>query len=371
MKSMLLAVLATAAALLAGPVWASAGDFPPLTGDVVDDAHVLSPATRQILTDDLANLRHTTGHRLVVATIGSLDGRDIAAYGIDLFRTWQIGRKGADDGAILLIAPHEHQDRIEVGYGLEGSLTDAASGHILRDVIRPHLKTGDYDGAALAGERAIVAEITPKGAVAPPPVPAARLDAPWWVWLILMGFLSLIAGGVALVVLAVRAAIRSAKGARGTAFRVSAGAQQGSSAAFAARQSAQAAQSFASEASRSAQGMAASAQGLAAGLAAGAASQAWRDAATARYEEMARRAATAGSHAKSGETEAAAEPAAETPFPEPSTVETSTPAWEPTAAASFPDSSSSTVDTPASSPADDSGNYSGGSAGGGGASDSW
>ena len=79
----------------------------------------------------------------MVVTVASLNGRDIAAYGIDLFLEVQVGRKVPNDGAILLIAPNEHRDRIEVGYGLEPILTDARSSIILRDAVRPHLLAGE------------------------------------------------------------------------------------------------------------------------------------------------------------------------------------------------------------------------------------
>ncbi len=208
------------AMLLAVPMAASAaqGDpkFPDLTGDVVDDAHVLSDGTKAVLTRELATLRHTTGHRLVVVTVSSLQGREIADYGIRLFRDWQVGRAGSDDGAILLIAPHERSDRIEVGYRLEPVLTDAASSVILRD-LRPRLAAGDYDGAALLGERAIVSLISAPAAQAAPPKPSMELDTPIWVWVILAGFAALLLGAAWLVIWAIRAAIRAARGARETA----------------------------------------------------------------------------------------------------------------------------------------------------------
>lgn len=194
---------------------AHAADIPPLTGDVVDDAHVLSPATQKTLTGELAALRHQTGHRLVVATVSSLHGQTIEAYGIALFRAWQVGREGHNDGAILIIAPKDHQDRIEVGYGLEGTLTDAQSKLILHDTVRPYLQSGNYDGAALAGERAIAAVVAPPPGTPAPPVPDP--DVPWWAWLILLGFVGLIGGFFWLIFVAVRAAVRSARGAQAQA----------------------------------------------------------------------------------------------------------------------------------------------------------
>ena len=364
-----LAILA--AAFLAAP--ALAADFPPLTGDVVDDAHVLSPSAKQIMTDDLAQLRHTTGHRLVVLTVASLNGQPIERYGIALFRAWKVGRKGYDDGTVLIIAPKEHQDRIEVGYGLESTLTDAQSGAILRDTIKPYLKAGDYDGAALAGERAIAKVITPASASPAKPVPVPDLPPPpWWVWLIFAGFLALLAGAVALVVFAVRAAIRSAIGARKTAAEASSRGFAGSAAgAEAARQ--------ARATADSARGMAEAMAAMTAGMAASQArSQANYDAMMAKVEEMKRRPGTRYTQhptqddtPAAGATAEAAPEAAAAAWPEPPVADTTQPAWEPPAAP-IPDTTPAPAADPApSSPADDSRNYTGGSAGGGGASDNW
>jgi len=102
--------------------------FPPLTGRVVDDAGVLSDQTKQQLTGILAEDQQKVGGRqLVVATQKSLQGYEIADYGYQLGRAWGIGQKGKDNGAIIIVAPTEHRVRIEVGYGLEGDLTDAQS----------------------------------------------------------------------------------------------------------------------------------------------------------------------------------------------------------------------------------------------------
>ena len=111
---------------------AAAPKFPALTGRVVDDAHMLSPATAQKLDGELADLEAQTGHQLVVATVPDLQGHEIEDYGYQLGRAWQLGRKGVNDGAILLVAPSEHKVRIEVGYGLEPVLTDALTSVILQ-----------------------------------------------------------------------------------------------------------------------------------------------------------------------------------------------------------------------------------------------
>jgi len=91
-----------------------------------------------------------------VATLKSLQGQDIATYGYQLGRQWGIGQKGKNNGAILIVAPNERRVRIEVGYGLEGTLTDAASKLIIEDVILPQFRAGNYDAGVQAGTIEIV-----------------------------------------------------------------------------------------------------------------------------------------------------------------------------------------------------------------------
>jgi uncharacterized protein len=130
--------------------------FPPLTGRVVDDAGVLNPSTISQLDAMLAQHEHTSGEQLVVATLDSLQGDTIEDYGYQLGRFWGIGQKGKNTGAILIVAPHEHKVRIEVGYGLEGQLTDAASRVIIENYITPQFRRGDFDAGVLAGTAGIL-----------------------------------------------------------------------------------------------------------------------------------------------------------------------------------------------------------------------
>lgn len=130
--------------------------FPPLTGRVVDDAGILSGDTKTRLTSVLAQLEQKTGDQVVVATLKSLEGDDIADYGYQLGRAWGIGQKGKNNGAILIVAPNEHKVRIEVGYGLEGTLTDAESKLIIENVIIPQFRAGNYDAGVQAGTVEIV-----------------------------------------------------------------------------------------------------------------------------------------------------------------------------------------------------------------------
>jgi uncharacterized protein len=146
----LLAVLQLAAPALAEPV------YPRLTGRVTDAAGVLPQETAAALEARLKSLEDSTGTQLVVATVPSLDGYEIEDYGVGLARAWGIGQKGTNNGAVLLVAPNERKVRIEVGYGLEGVLTDAMSSQIIRRAIIPRFKAGDLPGGITAGADAII-----------------------------------------------------------------------------------------------------------------------------------------------------------------------------------------------------------------------
>lgn len=153
------AALATALAFIVA-VPTAAQTFPPLTGRVVDDAHILSPATVADLTSKSEALEAKTSRQLVIATVPSLQGYPIEDFGYRLGRAWGIGQKKLDNGVILLVAPNEHKVRIEVGYGATPYLTDAMSGLIIREDITPHFKQGDYNGGVEAGTDAIIKQMS-------------------------------------------------------------------------------------------------------------------------------------------------------------------------------------------------------------------
>ncbi len=125
--------------------------FPALTGRVVDEAGVLDPAARSRIEDKLEQLESKTSTQLVVVTLKSLQGYDIADYGYRLGRHWGIGQKKLNNGALLIVAPAERKVRIEVGYGLEGTLTDAISRLIIENAILPRFRTGDFSGGIERG----------------------------------------------------------------------------------------------------------------------------------------------------------------------------------------------------------------------------
>ena len=156
----LLAVLWLALVALATPV--AAQTFPPLTGRVVDQAHLLTAAQVQDLTSKSEALEAQNGAQLVVVTVNSLEGYPVEDYGYRLGRAWGIGQKGKDNGIILLVAPNERKVRIEVGYGETPNLTDAMSGLIIREQILPHFKQDppDYGGGIEAGADAIIKQVS-------------------------------------------------------------------------------------------------------------------------------------------------------------------------------------------------------------------
>jgi len=142
--------------LRASPAFASELTYPPLTGRVVDDAEVLSASTKSELTDMLPAHERATSEQVVVVTLDSLRGYTIEEFGYQLGRHWGIGQKGMNNGVLLIVAPKEHKVRIEVGYGLEGELTDAICSSIIRNYILPSFKRGDFNAGVRAGMMSIL-----------------------------------------------------------------------------------------------------------------------------------------------------------------------------------------------------------------------
>lgn len=154
--------LILAALLLAfAPAAASAEDirFPELTGRVVDEAGLLSADQKAELSQRLKALEDKNGRQLVVVTLKSLQGQEIADYGYQLGRHWGIGKKGQNNGVLLIVAPEERRVRIEVGYGLEPVLTDALSSVIIQTKIVPKFRAGDMAGGVIDGADAIAEQL--------------------------------------------------------------------------------------------------------------------------------------------------------------------------------------------------------------------
>ncbi len=133
--------------------------FPALTGRVVDQAEVMSAAGRSNIEAKSKDLEDKSGIQLVVATLKSLQGGDIETYANELFRSWKLGQAQENNGVLLLVAV-EHKVRIEVGYGLEGTLTGALSSVIISSAIIPRFKVNDYSGGIERGGDAIISVLT-------------------------------------------------------------------------------------------------------------------------------------------------------------------------------------------------------------------
>jgi uncharacterized protein len=129
--------------------------FPPLTGQIVDEAGILSAADRQELMQTLAALEQKSSDQIVVYTAKSLQGYPIEDIGYRLGRFWKIGQEGTNNGVVLIVAPSERKVRIEVGRGLEPLLTDAMSKLIIQNAILPAFRRGDFPAGIKAGVRDI------------------------------------------------------------------------------------------------------------------------------------------------------------------------------------------------------------------------
>lgn len=130
--------------------------FPELTGRVVDLAGLLDEAAETALTAQLAAHEEETSNQIVVVTVPSLNGYDITDYANRLGRLWQIGTSEEDNGVLLVVAPNDRKVRIEVGYGLEGALTDSLSSIIIQREILPAFKDNDYATGIKKGTDAIL-----------------------------------------------------------------------------------------------------------------------------------------------------------------------------------------------------------------------
>lgn len=160
-RSFLVIVFASLAALfsLVPPAVAAEPTFPALSGRVVDQAELLTPAVEAAVTAKLAQLETDAGDQLVVVTLASLQDYEIEDYGYRLGRAWGIGSAESDSGVLLIVAPNERKVRLEVGYGLEPVLTDALSNQIIQNDILPPFRDGDYSRGIETGVDAVIAQL--------------------------------------------------------------------------------------------------------------------------------------------------------------------------------------------------------------------
>jgi uncharacterized protein len=205
-------------------------DFPALTGRVVDEAGILDAATRTALTDKLAALEAKSTDQLVVVTLKSLQGTSLEDLGYQLGRRWQIGQKDKNNGVLLIVAPNDKQVRIEVGYGLEGTLTDAVSRLIIENGILPRFRANDIPGGITRGVDDIISVLTgdaeewkQRAAQRPDTVsqsPSTQSDSVWpliWLVLIVVGIVilcAMFAGALCIEILRVIAMMAMSGGGR-------------------------------------------------------------------------------------------------------------------------------------------------------------
>ncbi len=135
-------------------------EVPAWTGPVNDLAQVMSPQQRQELTDYLTSLNNQTGIQMAVLTVPSLEGDSIEDFSFRTASAWKLGQEKEDNGALLVVSEGDRELRIEVGYGLEGLLTDAKSGLIIRNIITPHFRNGDYGTGIVEGIKNMVGVAT-------------------------------------------------------------------------------------------------------------------------------------------------------------------------------------------------------------------
>lgn len=134
--------------------------LPTLTGRIVDGAGLIPPDRRAAIDTKLAAHEARTSDQVVVATVRSLQETSVEDFANRLYRHWALGTRDKNNGVLLLVAPTERKVRIEVGYGLEGALTDALSKVIITTAIAPRFKTGDFGGGIEAGVDAVLGILT-------------------------------------------------------------------------------------------------------------------------------------------------------------------------------------------------------------------
>ena len=145
------------ALLAAKPLLAA---LPQPTGYVNDFAKILDSKTKNYLEGTARAFEQKSGNEIAVVTIPSLKGDPIEDYAVKLYETWGIGKKGKDNGVLILVAPNDHKMRIEVGYGLEGIINDAKAGRIIREKMIPYFKEGNFSAGILNGMLTTIALIS-------------------------------------------------------------------------------------------------------------------------------------------------------------------------------------------------------------------
>lgn len=160
---------------------------PPAELYVLDQAGVMSSDTKSLIVNTSQELARQTKAQVAVVTLNSLEGQPIEQVALQIGRQWQLGDKQLNNGVLILVVPSERQSRIEVGYGLEGALTDGKTGRIQDDYMLPYFRQNNYDSGIVNGYKAVIAEVAKEYGVtinvspAQPPVKQTAPQTPWWV----------------------------------------------------------------------------------------------------------------------------------------------------------------------------------------------
>jgi uncharacterized protein len=189
-----LVLLVCAAASMAA---ANDVDVPYLTGRVVDNAAVMLADTRGRVAERVREHERKTGNQVVVLTVPTIGSASIEDYATKVFETWKLGQKDKNNGVLVVVAPQDRKMRIEVGYGLEGTLTDAQCGQIIRNVMTPQFKGGNYDRGIEEGVTAVLGQLEGTGTL-PDAAPSegsssnnlfSGPDLPWYGRILLGAFI--------------------------------------------------------------------------------------------------------------------------------------------------------------------------------------
>lgn len=187
-------------------VHAFAAELPALTGRVVDGANVIEPGTRESITRQLEAFETKSSDQVVVVTVPDLDGQDIESYSNRLYRHWALGQKQENNGVLLVVAPNDRKVRIEVGYGLEGTLTDLLSKLIIENSIIPGFRSGDYSGGIARGVNDIIQVLSGDSAElearAKRNIKEPNTDIDWFMVIFITVWVIIFFGGFGMAVLA-------------------------------------------------------------------------------------------------------------------------------------------------------------------------
>jgi len=194
-RNLFTACLTTLVLLIGLPVMADEVAIPALEHRVTDLTQTLSAEQRAALEYRLRQFEQQKGSQIAILIVPTTQPEDIAQYSIRVVEAWKLGRKKIDDGILIVLAKNDRKMRIEVGYGLEGAVTDVDSKRIIADIIAPHFKQGDFYGGLNAGLDKLIGLIQGE-ALPPPPAAKTQSDHRWEDALPLLLFGGLIVGGL-------------------------------------------------------------------------------------------------------------------------------------------------------------------------------